>query len=323
MRYYATLGPACCEASALAALLRRGVSGFRLNVSHTMLAARRDWIDALHDAERSTGLAAQLMIDLRGPEVRIGALPSPLTLTAGIEALQGGGLTVLLDDGAMALTVLDGGRCRVTRGGVLTGHKSLTPEGTDLHRPALCEADLADLAQAAALGVSAVMQPFVRSADDLRTVRQAMAENGLAHAELFAKVEDQTGLDALPDWMDLCDVVTIARGDLGSSLPLEQLPAAQTVPHLPAQHVHHPGGHGLAVGPGIVSSGGLIGMAEGMAEVQHPAPAAVPLVPGHHRRLIPAAARHQPGKIRLLRRFQVVQNGLVADDAALDDLRHA
>ena len=41
MRYYATLGPACCEASALAALLRRGVSGFRLNVSHTMLAARR------------------------------------------------------------------------------------------------------------------------------------------------------------------------------------------------------------------------------------------------------------------------------------------
>ena len=39
MRYYATLGPACCEASALAALLRRGVSGFRLNVSHTMLAA--------------------------------------------------------------------------------------------------------------------------------------------------------------------------------------------------------------------------------------------------------------------------------------------
>ena len=36
MRYYATLGPACCEASALSALLRRGVSGFRLNVSHTM-----------------------------------------------------------------------------------------------------------------------------------------------------------------------------------------------------------------------------------------------------------------------------------------------
>ncbi len=241
MRYYATLGPACCEVSALRALLRRGITGFRLNLSHTPLAARRDWIAALHDAERQTGLSASLMIDLRGPEVRIGALPAPLPLAEGDTVTLGAdipveadvlaalrpGMTVLLDDGAMALTVLDGGVCRVTRGGVLTGHKSLTLEGADLHRPALCEADLADLAQAAALGVDAVMQPFVRSADDLRAVRRAMAERGLAGAELFAKVENQPGLDALPDWMDLCGVVTIARGDLGSSLPLEHLPAAQ------------------------------------------------------------------------------------------------
>lgn len=241
MRYYATLGPSCCDTAALAALLRRGVTGFRLNLSHTPLAARTDWIAALHEAERKTGLRAQLMIDLRGPEVRIGNMPAPLPLAEGAAVTLGAdipvdgdvlnalrpGMTVLLDDGAMALTVIDGGVCRVTRGGTLTGHKSLTLEGVDLRRPALCEADLADLSQAAALGVNAVMQPFVRSAGDLRVVRQTMAENGLADAELFAKVENQPGLDALPDWLALCDVVTIARGDLGSSLPLEQLPAAQ------------------------------------------------------------------------------------------------
>ncbi len=241
MRYYATLGPSCCDTAALASLLRRGVTGFRLNLSHTPLAARTDWIDALHAAERKTDLRAQLMIDLRGPEVRIGDMPVPLPLAEGAAVTLGAdipvdgdvldalrpGMTVLLDDGAMALTVVDGGVCRVTRGGTLTGHKSLTLEGVDLRRPALCEADLADLSQAAALGVNAVMQPFVRSAGDLRVVRQTMAENGLADAELFAKVENQPGLDALPDWLALCDVVTIARGDLGSSLPLEQLPAAQ------------------------------------------------------------------------------------------------
>ena len=241
MRYYATLGPSCCDTAALPALLRRGVTGFRLNLSHTPLAARTDWIAALHEAERKTGLRAQLMIDLRGPEVRIGSLPAPLPLAEGAAVTLGAdipvdgdvldalrpGMTVLLDDGAMALTVVDGGVCRVTRGGTLTDHKSLTLEGVDLRRPALCEADLADLSQAAALGVNAVMQPFVRSAGDLRVVRQTMAENGLADAELFAKVENQPGLDALPDWLALCDVVTIARGDLGSSLPLERLPAAQ------------------------------------------------------------------------------------------------
>ena len=241
MRYYATLGPSCCDTAALSALLRRGVTGFRLNLSHTPLAARTDWIAALHEAERKTGLRAQLMIDLRGPEVRIGDMPAPLPLAEGAAVTLGAdipvdgdvldalrpGMTVLLDDGAMALTVMDGGVCRVTRGGTLTGHKSLTLEGVDLRRPALCGADLADLSQAAALGVNAVMQPFVRSAGDLRVVRQTMAENGLADAELFAKVENQPGLDALPDWLALCDVVTIARGDLGSSLPLERLPAAQ------------------------------------------------------------------------------------------------
>ena len=241
MRYYATLGPSCCDTAALAALLCRGVTGFRLNLSHTPLAARTDWIAALHEAERKTGLRAQLMIDLRGPEVRIGDMPAPLPLAEGAAVTLGAdipvdgdvldalrpGMTVLLDDGAMALTVVDGGVCRVSRGGTLTGHKSLTLEGVDLRRPALCEADLADLSQAAALGVNAVMQPFVRSAGDLRVVRQTMAENGLADAELFAKVENQPGLDALPDWLALCDVVTIARGDLGSSLPLERLPAAQ------------------------------------------------------------------------------------------------
>lgn len=241
MRYYATLGPSCCDTAALSALLRRGVTGFRLNLSHTPLAARTDWIAALHEAERKTGLRAQLMIDLRGPEVRIGDMPAPLPLAEGAAVTLGAdipvdgdvldalrpGMTVLLDDGAMALTVVDGGVCRVTRGGTLTGHKSLTLEGVDLRRPALCEADLADLSQAAALGVNAVMQPFVRSAGDLRVVRQTMVENGLANAELFAKVENQPGLDALPDWLALCDVVTIARGDLGSSLPLERLPAAQ------------------------------------------------------------------------------------------------
>ena len=50
MRYYATLGPACCEPSMLCALLRRGITGFRLNLSHTPLAARRDWIAALDRA---------------------------------------------------------------------------------------------------------------------------------------------------------------------------------------------------------------------------------------------------------------------------------
>ena len=72
MNYYATLGESCKDAATVAALLRAGISCFRLNLSHGSLREKADWIDALHRAERETGLSAGLLIDLRGPEVRTG-----------------------------------------------------------------------------------------------------------------------------------------------------------------------------------------------------------------------------------------------------------
>ena len=71
------------------------------------------------------------------------------------------------------------------------------------------------------------MQPFVRSRHELEQVRTALARRGLEHLTIFAKIEDRRGWQSLPQWMDACDVVTVARGDLGSNLGLLHLPAAQ------------------------------------------------------------------------------------------------
>lgn len=117
--------------------------------------------------------------------------------------------------------------CTVTRGGVLESRKSITLPGVELCRPALTEQDLLDLDAAAGQGVTAVMQPFVRSRHELEEVRAALARRGLEHLTIFAKIEDRRGWQSLPQWMDACDVVTVARGDLGSNLGLLHLPAAQ------------------------------------------------------------------------------------------------
>ena len=50
MKTYATLGPACCRADLLTELLNMGLTGFRLNLSHTTLAACRPWTDAVQAA---------------------------------------------------------------------------------------------------------------------------------------------------------------------------------------------------------------------------------------------------------------------------------
>lgn len=240
MKTYATLGPACCEKEILTEMLSDGLTGFRLNLSHTTLPQCAVWINALHKAEASCGKKAELIIDMRGGEIRIGALSHPLYLNAGemvelgrdipvdddiISALKPG-LSLLLDDGAMELTVLSAdGTCRVDRGGMLESRKSLS--GIDIIRPAVSAEDHDDMALARLYGVTGIMHPFVRCRDDLLQVRQAMAQHGLDGFTLFAKVEDAQGLAALPEWLDLADVITVARGDLGTNLPLWELPRAQ------------------------------------------------------------------------------------------------
>lgn len=246
IKTYATLGPRCCDSQLLQAMLRLGLTGFRLNLSHRTLQDCAEWTAVLQAAGHAVGVQPELIIDLRGGELRLGQLDAPIALQAEQQLIFGeGGLpldddilialqvgqTVLLDDSAIELTVESrterSAVCRCIRGGLVEGRKSITLPGIEIPRPAVCAEDRADLAVARRHGVTAVMQPFVRSRDDLLQVRQALAEYGLDDLAVFAKVEDQDGVDSLPQWIDLCDTVTIARGDLGSNLTLYELPRTQ------------------------------------------------------------------------------------------------
>lgn len=91
MKTYATLGPACCRAELLTDLLGLGLTGFRLNLSHTTLAACRPWTDAVQAARQASGRDAELIVDMRGPELRMGPLSRPVTLTAGETVTLGPG----------------------------------------------------------------------------------------------------------------------------------------------------------------------------------------------------------------------------------------
>ena len=82
-KLYGTLGPACADTDTLRALLRAGMRGVRLNLSHGPLAERAPWLESLRRAETAEGVSCDLLIDLQGPELRVGALFAPLTLREG------------------------------------------------------------------------------------------------------------------------------------------------------------------------------------------------------------------------------------------------
>ena len=133
MDFYGTIGPACADVKLLQQMAEAGMTGIRMNLSHGPLAAHKDWLALL----RKAGVK-KLLIDLQGPELRIGRLPQPLSLTAGQtvrlgaqgipcpSALMQGvqpGQELLLDDGKLLARVdaaePDALVCTVVRGGVL------------------------------------------------------------------------------------------------------------------------------------------------------------------------------------------------------------
>lgn len=237
MEIYGTLGPACANAAVLEQMFRSGMTGLRLNLSHTSLEESAPLLEQMHLAAERCGVRPQLLIDLQGPELRVGKRGLPLLLEEGVRlplrrlalpehlyaALQPE-TELLLDDGRLCVRVLSAGEGLVLRGGTLAPGKSVAVPGLCAALPALTAADRKNLSLASAFGVTGVMQSFVRSREDVEEVRTALCGTGLRH---FAKLENRAGLDSLEQWIRLPDVLVIARGDLGNAVPLWELPGVQ------------------------------------------------------------------------------------------------
>ena len=268
MEYYGTLGPSCKEFEILKEMFAAGMTGIRLNLSHGNLEENGDWLRVAIKAagEWNRDLKPQILIDLRGPEVRLGKLDKIWTAEEGVSLILGeSGLPVpeilleeaevgdhiLIDDGKIELQVEEGAEkeraekeregkervgekrdfsaftARVLRGGVIKSGKSLALKGKELPMPTLTESDRKNIRMAAEYGVTGVMLPFVRSREDLLTLRQALSEAGTDHIKIFAKIENLQGVREIESLLPYCDHVVIARGDLGNAMPLWKLPGVQ------------------------------------------------------------------------------------------------
>ncbi len=79
----ATLGPATGTDSQIATLLDAGVNVIRVNASHGTAEDRGRWITAVRRAAEAKDLPIAVLVDLQGPRIRVGNLPSPRELVAG------------------------------------------------------------------------------------------------------------------------------------------------------------------------------------------------------------------------------------------------
>ena len=250
-----TIGPACSSEALLRDLLRLGMDIARLNFSHGSHQEHAHNIERLRRAAARERRTVCILQDLQGPKIRTGQLDGrqPVLLKTGsavtitpqdvlgtatristtfpdLARELAPGARILLSDGLIELRVraIRGKDvlCNIINGGLLGEHKGINLPGVALSIPALTERDRKDLEFGLRHEVDAVAISFVRSAADVRMVKQIIAVH---HRDIpvIAKLEKPQAIDHLEEILEAADGVMVARGDLGVEVPPEKVPVIQ------------------------------------------------------------------------------------------------
>ncbi|MCS7266103.1 MAG: pyruvate kinase [Armatimonadetes bacterium] len=249
----ATVGPATMDEEKLMAILKAGVDVVRINCSHGTMEQHRKIAETVRKISNELGKPVALLWDLQGPRIRIAELKQPIELVEGSEVVLTAepdssegvvipveapylatsvkqGQKILIDEGRIELETIftDGVRvkCKVIRGGVVKSRKGINLPGAKLAVPILSEEDLRDLRNGIQAGTDFVAMSFVRSAEDIETLRMAIQAHG-ADVPIIAKLERPEAIERLDEILKAADGVMVARGDLGVEMPLEKVPIAQ------------------------------------------------------------------------------------------------
>ena len=250
----ATLGPASDSPDVLRRLLSAGVDVFRLNASHGTQERRAECIHAVRAAAREFEKHVGIILDLRGPKIRLEKfaeggcrIESGRAFTITVEPVVGNserastsysrfakdvkpGDRVLLADGAVQMKAIksDGVsvRCEVISGGEVKDNQGINLPGVQISSPSLTEKDLSDLRVGLEAGIDMVALSFVRTAEDVRQLRQHL-EVESPYMPIIAKIEKPQAWENIEAILDVADGVMVARGDLGVEVALEKVPFIQ------------------------------------------------------------------------------------------------
>lgn len=251
------------SAQTIAKLITEGANVFRFNFSHGDHDEQGARMATVRRAEEIAGQKVGFLLDTKGPEIRTElfegeakeysyktgdklrvATKQGIKSTKEVIALNvAGGLDIyddveagkqiLVDDGKLGLTVIEKDDANrefvvvVENDGVIAKQKGVNIPNTKIPFPALAERDNADIRFGLEQGLNFIAISFVRTAKDVEEVRAICRETGNNHVQLFAKIENQQGIDNIDEIIEAADGIMIARGDMGIEVPFEMVPVYQ------------------------------------------------------------------------------------------------
>ena len=256
----ATIGPRTESLEDLTSILEAGVDICRVNCSHCDHDKIRRSVATIRRAAAQLGRSVAILLDLQGPKIRTGVIEPPLDLKKGDtltvvmskEYVSQGyrigttwptmskdvdaGDAVLFADGALSGTVTavrtfedqpDEVDIEMSVGGELKSRKGINLPESNIKAPALTPKDEGDLVVGVKAGVDYVALSFVRHGDDLKLLKNRLAELGKPNIPVISKIEKPQALENIEDILAHTEGIMVARGDLGVEIPIARVPIAQ------------------------------------------------------------------------------------------------
>jgi pyruvate kinase len=249
-----TIGPASNSKKVITRLVRSGMDVARLNFSHGTHEDHRRAVRSIREASAKFSLPVAILQDLKGLKIRVGTMKNGVavlrknaTFTLTTHTVEGDskqvsvsyphlvrdvhvGDTILLDDGLLQLKVTGKKKnkvvTRVKEGGELKAKKGVNLLGARISGTVFTKKDREDLEFGLRIGVDYVAMSFVRSKEDVLSLKNWLRKRK-ADIPVIAKIEKPQALDDIDNIITASDGLMIARGDLGVEVNLEEVPLIQ------------------------------------------------------------------------------------------------
>ncbi|EEB36932.1 pyruvate kinase [Anaerococcus hydrogenalis DSM 7454] len=251
-----TIGPASESPEVLEQLVKNGMNVARLNFSHGSHEEHLEKIKTIKKLRRKLNVPLGLMLDTKGPEIRIGRFEEKeyflkpddiFTITtrdiignkdivsvsySGLPNDVEKGSIISVDDGLIQLEVMeikDGTDivCRVQNNGVISNNKGVNLPGRVTNLPAITPKDVDDIKFGIENGIDMIAASFIRKKEDIYDIRKVLEDHGGEDILILSKIESQEGVDNIDEIIEASDGIMVARGDLGVEIRTELIPLVQ------------------------------------------------------------------------------------------------
>lgn len=250
-----TIGPNSCDYNILNSMVLAGVDVFRINMAYASIDFAREAILNVRKISLEKNLEIGIMLDTRGPELRIGGLERPIihlekdkTIRINYSNIIGNqdmisvsekevidkceiGDDIYLNNANVQLVVINKDSdtlvCSIKNDGNIISNSTINIPNANFSINFLSNYDKEIIKFAVEMKVDYIALSHVKAEMDVLDINDLLITLNDNDIQILSKIENKEAIDEIDKILNVSDGIIISRGDLGIEISLEKIPALQ------------------------------------------------------------------------------------------------